>query len=283
MLALALYLHWQFTCYQSIGSRMTKSSPLLEAPVEEVLRQEAPERVRRAEAALKRAEATGADSDVATYVRESLNWLDDAVEEFFSGRVPAEQLARVRLLAAQAPMQAIYSAWRLRDPKRGVWLTYVDRLREIADEFGVAARPFVLRFSLSDQSRAEGSPAPSVRLLKLVSDEIAAVIGARTSLDEIRDTLDLSWPELARLFGVQRQAIEQWRVRGVPPNRSADLDRLVEACRFLKHRLKRERIAQIVRAPSERLKGKSMLDYAAEKGAAALLEHLRALFSFQLM
>lgn len=262
---------------------MTASSSLLEAPTEDVLRRREPAPVRRAEEALARAEVTGSDADVAAYVRESLDWLDGAVQEYFAGHVRPEHLPRVRLLAVQAPLQALYSAWRLYEPKRGLWLAYIHWLREIADDFGVAAKPLTraAAHELGAQG-AQGGP-PNVRLLKLVSDEVTALLGARTPFDEIRDTMDVSWPELARLLGVRRQAIEQWRARGIPPARSADVDRLVEACRFLKRRLKRERIPQIVRAPSERLGGRSMLDLAAAKGPAALLEYLRALFSYQLM
>jgi hypothetical protein len=172
--------------------------------------------------------------------------------------------------------------WRLYDPKRGLWLAYVNCLREIADDFGVPAKPLT-RAAAHELGGQAGEAPPNARLLKLVSDEVTALLGARTPFDEIRDTLDVSWPELARLFGVQRQAIEQWRTRGIPAARSADVDRLVEACRFLKRRLKRERIPQIVRARSERLGGRSMLDLAAAKGPGALLEYLRALFSYQLM
>jgi DNA-binding transcriptional regulator YiaG len=34
------------------------------------------------------------------------------------------------------------------------------------------------------------------------------------AFDQIRDMLDLSWPQLARLFGIRRHAFEQWRARG---------------------------------------------------------------------
>lgn len=255
---------------------------LLEAPTEEVLRGTEPAPVRRAEAALARAEATGADADVSTFVRESLDWLDFAVQHYFAGHVAPQHLSRVRLLAVQAPLQALYSAWRVYEPEHGLWLAYVDRLREIAEDFGVPVKPLTRRAPHQVGAVAEETP-PNPRLLKLVSDEVTALLGARTRFDEIRDTLDLSWPELARILRVRRQAIAQWRVRGVPPARSGDLDRLLEACRFLKSRLKRERVPQIVRAPSERLDGRSMLDLAAAEGPAALLEHLRALFSYQLM
>ncbi len=261
---------------------MSAPARLLESPAEEMLRQPEPAPVRRAEAALERAEATGSEADVATYVRESLGWIDSTVEEFFVPHVAAEHMLKVKFLAAQVPLQVIYSAWRIHEPQHGVWLAHVHLLREIADEFGVPAKPFSRRVSHAGGA-ASHSAEPNPRLFKLVSNEIAALLGARTPLDEIRDTLDLSWPELARLFGVQRQALEQWRTRGIPPARSADVDRLVEACRFLKRRLKRERIPQIVRTPSERLDNRSMLDFAAAEGSAALLEHLRALFSYQLM
>ena len=62
----------------------------------------------------------------------------------------------------------------------------------------------------------------------------------------------------------------------------AQLDRDAWTKRLSKEKW-RERIPQIVRTQSERLANRSMLDFAAAEGSAALLEHLRALFSYQLM
>jgi len=39
----------------------------------------------------------------------------------------------------------------------------------------------------------------------------------------VAETLELSETELGRLFGVSRQAVGQWRERGVPSNRMAKL------------------------------------------------------------
>ena len=52
-----------------------------------------------------------------------------------------------------------------------------------------------------------------------------------TLLDPIAETLELNETELARLFGVSRQAVGQWRERGVPSNRMAKVTTAAAASR----------------------------------------------------
>ncbi len=100
-------------------------------------------------------------------------------------------------------------------------------------------------------------------------------------LGQIRDILGLSDPELARILGVTRQALEQWRKRGIPAERSAEVDRLSAAAEWLAGELIAERIPQIVRTPVSALGGRTMLELAREEGSLAWLEHLAMLFSMQ--
>ena len=80
-----------------------------------------------------------------------------------------------------------------------------------------------------------------------------------TLLDPVAETLELSETELGRLFGVSRQAVGQWRDRGVPSNRMAKLA-TVAICDLLHHRLKPERIPGIARRPAAAYGGLSMLE-----------------------
>jgi DNA-binding XRE family transcriptional regulator len=81
-----------------------------------------------------------------------------------------------------------------------------------------------------------------------------------TLLDPIAATLELSETELGRLFGVSRQAVGQWRERGVPSNRMAKAATVAAICDLLHHRLKPERIPGIARRPAEAYGGLSMLE-----------------------
>jgi hypothetical protein len=59
-----------------------------------------------------------------------------------------------------------------------------------------------------------------------------------TLLDPIADAFELSETELGRLFGVSRQAVGQWRDRGVPSSRMAKVTTVAAICDLLGHQLK---------------------------------------------
>jgi hypothetical protein len=81
-----------------------------------------------------------------------------------------------------------------------------------------------------------------------------------TLLDPIAESLELSETELGRLFGVSRQAVGQWRERGVPSNRMAKVATVAAICDLLYHRLKPERIPGIARRPAKTYGGLSMIE-----------------------
>jgi hypothetical protein len=81
-----------------------------------------------------------------------------------------------------------------------------------------------------------------------------------TLLDPIAESLELSETELGRLFGVSRQAVGQWRERGVPSSRMAKVATVAAICDLLDHRLKAERIPGIARRPADAYGGLSMLE-----------------------
>jgi hypothetical protein len=81
-----------------------------------------------------------------------------------------------------------------------------------------------------------------------------------TLLDPIAETLELSETELGRLFGVSRQAVGQWRERGVPSSRMAKVSTVAAICDLLGHRLKPERIPGIARRRADAYGGLSMLE-----------------------
>lgn len=108
-----------------------------------------------------------------------------------------------------------------------------------------------------------------------------AAVRAADRLDELEATLGLNDTDVGRLLGVSRQAVEQWRKRGIPPDRSGDVDRLAAIAEWLREELIAARIPQIVRNPVPALEGRSMLQFAEANGVLAWLDHLASLFSMQ--
>jgi len=100
------------------------------------------------------------------------------------------------------------------------------------------------------------------------------------AIDEIRQIFGLSETAFARLFGVSRQAVEKWRRQGVPPARTADLDRLQEIARVFKERLIEARIPQIVRTPAAGLGDRTVLDVLEAEGVEPVYRYLHRLYSY---
>lgn len=164
------------------------------------------------------------------------------------------------------------------------------RLRTYAEGLlvdpGVSPKPAVLREAVLCYAREVTEAGPGGQELLPLAEVLTSARhdpprDHAPALGRIRGILGLSDPELARLLGVTRQALEQWRERGIPARRSADVDRLAAAAEWLAEELIAERIPQIVRTPVPALGGRTMLDHAKEEGSLAWLEHLAMLFSMQ--
>ncbi|HEY5093777.1 MAG TPA: hypothetical protein VII69_01535 [Candidatus Eremiobacteraceae bacterium] len=100
------------------------------------------------------------------------------------------------------------------------------------------------------------------------------------AVDEIRQIFGLSETRVARLFGVSRQAVDKWRVAGVPLSRLADVDRVLEIAHVFKKRLKAERIPQIVATPAKGLDGSTVLDVLEKRGPDRVFRYLHELYSY---
>ena len=102
----------------------------------------------------------------------------------------------------------------------------------------------------------------------------------RDDLDRILAVWDLSQNELAGLFGVTRQAVGKWRDRGVPAQRAETFADLSAATDLLVRHLKRDRIPAVVRRPSDRLGGGSLMDLVAAGRSRDVLVACRSMFRF---
>lgn len=171
-----------------------------------------------------------------------------------------------------APREAPLTRARLRTYAEGLLL-----------DPGVVPKPAVLREAVLCYAREVTEAGPGGEELLSLAEVLTSLRPSdrAPALGEIRSILGLSDPELARILGVTRQALEQWRKRGIPVERSAEVDRLSAAAEWLAEELIADRIPQIVRTPVPALGGRTMLEFARAEGSLAWLEHLAMLFSMQ--
>lgn len=102
----------------------------------------------------------------------------------------------------------------------------------------------------------------------------------RAQLQRIRSTLQLSGSELADLFGVSRQAVEQWETKSVPIDKAAKVDRVAEVVDGLAQRFKLQRLPIIVRKPMPILDDRSILETLQTDGPRAIYEFFRRWSSY---
>lgn len=116
-------------------------------------------------------------------------------------------------------------------------------------------------------SQPEGAPlviVPDIDVLRFRRLVDLTVRGMRPPLDRLRESLGLSSTELGNVFGVSRQAIDQWEARGIPADRRAKLGDLLGVVDLLERKLKPGRLPLIARRPAAVFDGRSLLDVAAD-------------------
>lgn len=99
-------------------------------------------------------------------------------------------------------------------------------------------------------------------------------------LQRIAEVFDLNMTELARLFGVSRQAVADWIERGVPAARQPKVHTILELCELLERNLRRELIPAIARKKASAYGGRNMLELIAVDRHEELLEKTRASFDW---
>lgn len=96
----------------------------------------------------------------------------------------------------------------------------------------------------------------------------------------LMDAFELSKTELASLFGVRRQAVDQWLERGVPSERQEKVQTLIAICDLLERKLKPGRLAGVARRPADAYGGKTTLELIAADQHRELLELVRESFDW---
>lgn len=92
---------------------------------------------------------------------------------------------------------------------------------------------------------------------------LGELTGARNGLEHLMAGWDLSISEVARLFGVSRQAVQQWLEDGVPSARQPKLLKVLRVADLLERNLQPPRIPAVVRSEAREYGGGTMLDMIA--------------------
>jgi DNA-binding XRE family transcriptional regulator len=170
-------------------------------------------------------------------------------------------------------MGAPFTVWaRMLGPGRGVAVAIVARLREMLPGAEPLQAPPDGPFTEWDLDEAAVG-----RFYRAVLEELER---PESPLEHIRKVLGISRTELAHLFGVRRQALDQWGARGVPGDRQEKLATLGEISDLLAAKLKADRVPGVVRRAAAAYDGRSALAAIADGDEERVLAELRDAFDW---
>jgi hypothetical protein len=115
---------------------------------------------------------------------------------------------------------------------------------------------------------------------RAVARELELGLGS-DALDRVERVWGLSGAEVAKVFGVSREAYRKWRAHGVPADRTEAVAELDHATQVLLEKLVVDRIPAVVRRPAELLGGRSLLDVALEDGPAVVAVEVDRMFDLR--
>ena len=102
--------------------------------------------------------------------------------------------------------------------------------------------------------------APFHRFLHLFALELETDV---SSLEFVADVLGLNTTEVAHLFGVRRQAVDQWRQRGISPERAEKLEAVRQVTSLLRRYMRTDAIRGMARTHATAYGGLTMLEMIA--------------------
>jgi hypothetical protein len=109
---------------------------------------------------------------------------------------------------------------------------------------------------------------------------LEALSGEGSGLEHLMASWRLSVSDVARLFGVSRQAVQQWLEEGVPAARQPKLLQVLRIADLLERNLQLERIPAVVRSAADAYAGRSMLELIADDGQDELLAAVERSFDW---
>jgi hypothetical protein len=247
--------------------------------LETLLKESDPDRVRRALVVFAPELIEELDLELASALAGSL---DSTREYVFLWRRLAERLldgaqavhpnGRVELLlvedaSTQAPFGGFVSAYGL---GQGAALELTSHIRELLGLRGITAVTPAEPEAFDDLAIRRFLTRARVALNQLGGDE----------LSRLMSSFQLSKTELAKLFGVRRQAIDGWLRKGVPADRQEKLHALVALADLLERKLKPGRLAGVARTPADAYGGLTMLEMIEQDRHGELLALVRQSFDW---
>ena len=204
-------------------------------------------------------------------------------------RKAAPRVPRDRVLGAA--VAAPVSVWTERAGLRaGLGLALVAMLRETLP----GARPLEVP---SAGKPAWSSDAARRQAMALILDTIRRDVGGDVpaahehrsayaaptdiaGLRRVAEVFQLDHQALAEVFGVRRQAVDQWFQRGVPSERQAKLATMLSVAELLSRKLKPGAVPGVARTAAKAYGGRTMLRMLADDEHDALLADVRASFDW---
>jgi DNA-binding XRE family transcriptional regulator len=104
--------------------------------------------------------------------------------------------------------------------------------------------------------------------------------GTISELQEIREVFGLTKSEMADLLGRRAQSIVEWETRGVPRDKRASVERLLDLAQLFRRRVIATRIPEIVRTPDSWLGNRTILETLRIDGVDPIYAYLGRLFNY---
>jgi hypothetical protein len=234
-------------------------------------------RIEAAEAAMDRFERSGAVRDASAYARSCYSVVHEVVHQEFPDEVRGNALQMAGIKVIDAGL-----SFGIDDDAPGGWLVWAlaHELRDLATSCGVPVES--IRAPRPQAGQARGRLTITAGFLGTLAQEVLRITGSVSALEEIQQTFGLSSAETGALFGVTRQAVDQWRKNGVPADRVAGVERARDVARVLYEELIPERIPQVVRNAARGLGDRSILQVLGEPdGTERVRAYLARLYSFE--
>lgn len=137
--------------------------------------------------------------------------------------------------------------------------------------------PGVRPSAVSSPPASLPAPIQYERFALAVLDELS---GRGSELARLMAGWQLSVSDVARLFGVTRQAVQQWLEDGVPAARQPKLLQILRIGDLLERNLQPSRIPAVVRSDAGAYGGRSMLELIADDRHDELLESVERSFDW---
>ena len=103
--------------------------------------------------------------------------------------------------------------------------------------------------------------------------------GVVSELQEIREVFGLTRSEIADLLGRRAQSLIEWETRGVPREKRASVERLLDLARLFRRRVIASRIPEIIRTPDSWLGNRTILETLRVDGVDPTYAYLGRLFN----